>query len=132
MEMEYTSMAASIERRLSHQSSEDGSLPEGTTSVKCPICDVTEMQADKGNVCVECERFVCHSCGSFEMSQNTKVRKYVFCQFRSIQAGGLPPMLMSKYIFVRPKMSCQKLNLQLVLNLSRTTFNFVAERNTSF
>ena len=78
MEMEYTSMAASIERRLSHQSSEDGSLPEGTTSVKCPICDVTEMQADKGNVCVECERFVCHSCGSFEMSQNTKVRKYIF------------------------------------------------------
>ncbi len=73
MEMEYTSMAASVDRRISHQSSEDGSLPEGTTSVKCPICDITEMQADKGNVCVECERFVCHSCGSFEMSQNTKV-----------------------------------------------------------
>ena len=29
MEMEYTSMAASIERRLSHQSSEDGSLSRG-------------------------------------------------------------------------------------------------------
>ncbi len=78
MELEYTSMAASVERRMSQQSStEDGSgsggPPEGATSVCCPICDVTEMQADKGNVCVECERFVCHSCGSFEMSQNTKV-----------------------------------------------------------
>ena len=87
MEMEYTSMAASVERRLSHQSSEDGGLPEGTTSVTCPICDVTEMQADKGNVCVECERFVCHSCGSFEMSQNTKVRYFSYhnyCQPKRI------------------------------------------------
>ncbi len=65
-------MAASVERRTSLQDGESGE--SSATSVKCPICDVTEMQADRGNVCVECERFVCHNCGSFEMSQSTKVR----------------------------------------------------------
>ncbi len=72
MELEYTTMAASVERRTSLQEG-DSAEAAGATSVKCPICDVTEMQADRGNVCVECERFVCHNCGSFEMSQSTKV-----------------------------------------------------------